>query len=86
MKILYMHNVHNFRVGDYIFLLSRPKPDKFGDHYRGPHKILEVINKSNIKIQFEGNGKILHANRLRISHINQAIKVRKRKGRHSKDE
>ena len=79
-------NSTNFRVGDYVFLLRGPKPGKFGDHYTGPHKILEVINKTNIRIQFKGNGKIVHSNRLRKSCINYEIKSKKRKGRHSEDE
>ena len=74
-------NSTNFRVGDYVFLLRGPKPGKFGDHYTGPHKILEVINKTNIRIQFKGNGKIVHANRLRISHINHETKIKKKRGK-----
>ena len=78
-------NRQNFKVSAYIFLLNGPKPSKFGDHYTGPHKILEVINKNNIKIQFKGNSKVVHANRLKVSHINQDIKTKVRK-KHSKDE
>ena len=80
-------NCINFRVGDYVFLLKGPKPGKLGDHYTGPHKVLEIINKSNVKIQFKGSSKIVHANRLKISHINHEVKMpkRPRKGR-SEDE
>lgn len=62
-------NEQNFKVGDFVFLLKGPKPGKFGEHYSGPHKILEIINKNNIKIQFQKKFKIVHANRLRTSHI-----------------
>ena len=80
-------NSPNFRVGDYVFLLKGPKPGKFGDHYTGPHRILEVISKSNVKIKFKGFSKIVHANRLRISHINHETKIKRRKKKnHSEDE
>ena len=80
-------NSTNFKVGDYVFLLKGPKPGKFGDHYTGPHKILEVINKNNVKIQFKGSSKIVHANRLRVSHINCEVKIKKKvKKKHSEDE
>ena len=78
-------NDKNFKVGDYVFLLKGPKPGKFGDHYTGPHRILEVISKNNIKIQFKGNSKVVHANRLKVSHINREIKVKARK-KHLEDE
>ena len=78
-------NDKNFKEGDYVFLLKGPKPGKFGDYYTGPHRILEVISKNNIKIQFKGNSKVVDADRLKVSHINKGIKVKARK-KHSKDE
>lgn len=63
-------NPVNFKLGDYVFLQSGPTPGKFGNHYSGPYKILEIINNINIKIQMGKENKIVHANRLRISHIN----------------
>ena len=60
-----------------FFLLKGPKPEKLGDHCTGPHKVLEIINKSNVKIQFKGSSKIVHANRLKISHINHEVKCQK---------
>ena len=62
-------NPRNFNVGDYVFLLSEPKPKKLGNHYSGPHEILEIIGPTNVKIEIGKNHKIVHANRLRISHI-----------------
>ena len=35
-------NSRNFKLGDYVYLLKGPKPKKFGDHYTGPLKILEI--------------------------------------------
>ncbi|KAL6418934.1 hypothetical protein ACFW04_011685 [Cataglyphis niger] len=62
-------NPQNFKPGDHVFLLRGPKPGKFGDHYTGPHEILEIINKNNVKIRIKKNSRIVHPNRLRISHI-----------------
>ena len=72
-------NPKNFKVGDYVFLLSGPKPGKFSNHYTGPHKSLEVLNQSNIRIQIKNSSKIVHANRLRISHINHEPQTKKTK-------
>ena len=71
-------NPRNFKLGDYVYLLKGPKPNKFGDHYTGPHKILEIIDNTNIRISINKTSKVVHANRLRISHINQEIKVKKK--------
>ena len=46
-------NLQNFKIGDYVFLLKGPKPNKFGNHYSGPHKILEVINSTNVRISMQ---------------------------------
>ena len=62
------------------------KPKKFGDHYTGPYKILEIINKNNIKILIDEKPKIVHANRLRISHINKEIKIKKKRKENSETE
>ena len=80
-KKYYDRGIHpiNLRVGDYVFLQSGPKPGKFGDHYSGPYKILELINKNNVRIRIKKSDKIVHLNRLRISHINQESEPRIRK-------
>lgn len=62
-------NPQTFKPGDHVFLLKGPKPGKFGDHYTGPHEILEILNKNNIRIRIKKNSRIVHPNRLRISHI-----------------
>ena len=61
-------NHRNFKLVDYVYLLKGPKPNKFGDYYTGPHKILEIIDNTNIRIN--KTSKVVHANRLWISHIN----------------
>ena len=80
------NNPKNFTLGDYGFLLSGPKPGKFEDHYTGPHKIIEVLNKNNVKIQIKTGTKIVHTNRLRISNINKEIKTSKNKTNNKKND
>jgi His(2)-Cys(2) zinc finger./Integrase core domain. len=64
-------NPLTFGVGDYVFLLKGPKPGKFGDQYTGPHKVLEILSKGNVRIQLKKNTKVVHINRLKYSHIIQ---------------
>jgi len=70
-------NPQIFKPGDQVFLLKGPKPGKFGDHYTGPHEVLEILNKNNVKIRIKKNSRIVHPNRLRISHI-KPIQEKKR--------
>lgn len=79
-------NERNFRVGDYVFLLSGIKPGKLEDQYSGPHKILEVINKNNIRIQINNSSKVVNANRLKISHITKQTKPKPRKNKKKLDQ
>ncbi|KAJ8685316.1 hypothetical protein QAD02_021109 [Eretmocerus hayati] len=44
-------NSKTFKTGDYVYLLVGPRPGKFGDHYTGPHKVLEILEKPNVRIQ-----------------------------------
>lgn len=62
-------NPQIFKPGDLVFLLKGPKPGKFGDQYTGPHEVLEILTKNNIRIRIKKNSRIVHPNRLRISHI-----------------
>ena len=62
-------NPQVFRPGDYVFLLKGPKPGKFSEHYSGPHEVLEILNRNNVKIRIKKNSRIVHPNRLRISYI-----------------
>ena len=75
-------NPQTFKPGDHVFLLKGPKPGKFGDHYTGPHEVLEILNKNNVKIKIKKNSRIVHPNRLRISHIK--ITNEKEKGKKKK--
>jgi len=66
-------NPRTFKPGDRVFLLKGPKPGTFGDQYTGPHEVLEILNKNNIKIRIKKNSRIVHPNRLRISHIKPVL-------------
>ncbi|KAG5311375.1 POL3 protein, partial [Pseudoatta argentina] len=57
------------KPGNYVFLLKEPKSDKFGDQYTGPHEVLEILNRYNIKIGIKKNSRIVHSKRLRIFYI-----------------
>ena len=79
-------NPGNFSIGDYVFLLKGPKPNKFGDHHLGSHKILEIIEKNNIKILYKKENKIVHANRLRISYLNHTVNLKRNERKNVSDD
>lgn len=58
-------NPVEFEIEDKVFLLKRPKPQKFGDHYDGPYEILEIYTDGNIRIQLGNQTKSIHPNRLK---------------------
>lgn len=62
-------NVRQFKVGDYAFLKSGPKPKKLENQHAGPFEIIEVKGNQNIKIKTNKKPMVVHANRLRYSHI-----------------
>ena len=62
-------NPKNCVVGDYVFLQKGPKPKKSGDHWTGPHKILEVFPNKNVHIEVGKSTKVVHSNRIRHSRI-----------------
>jgi len=65
-------NPQTFKPGDQVFLLKGPKPGKFGDQYTEPHEVLEILNRNNVRIKIKKNSRVVHPNRLRISHIKPA--------------
>lgn len=71
-KKYYDRNVNelNLKKGDFVFLLSGPKPKKLQPHYSGPFRILDVLEDGNIKIEVKKKIKIVHPNRLKFSKIN----------------
>jgi hypothetical protein len=74
-KAYYDQKAHpvEIKIGDSVWLASGPKPHKFDDQYSGPYLVLETWDNGNVKIQIsERRSKIVHSNRLRISHVQPA--------------
>jgi len=67
-----INNPQTFKSGDQVFIKGI-KPGKFGEQYTGPHEILEILNRNNVRIIIRKNSRIVHPNRLRISHIKSAL-------------
>ncbi|XP_048512598.1 uncharacterized protein LOC125501328 [Athalia rosae] len=51
--------------GDEVFLLKEPRDGKFGDHYTGPYKVLEILNNQNVRIKVKNNNRVVHRNKLK---------------------
>jgi len=66
-------NPRTFKSRDHVFLLKGSKPDKFRDQYTGPHEVLEILNKNNIKIRIKKNSRIVQSNRLQNSYIKPVL-------------
>ncbi|KMQ86430.1 enzymatic polyprotein endonuclease reverse, partial [Lasius niger] len=47
-------NAKKFKTGDRVYLIKEPIKGKLGDQYSGPYRILEVMPKNNIKINYKG--------------------------------
>lgn len=62
-------NPMNFKEGDAVFLLKEPQKGKFADQYTGPHKVLEILPNHNVKIQYGNTTRVVHSNKLKITHI-----------------
>lgn len=68
-----------FQVGDFVFLLSGPKPHKLKPQYSGPFKVLKIFENGNVKIEMGKRSKVVHPNRLKFSKINDRSEQRKSK-------
>ena len=55
---------------DNVFLLEEGKIKKLDNQYTGPHEVLDVIGKRNVKINIKGKQTVVHVNRIKRSHIN----------------
>lgn len=62
-------NVCKFKPGDYVFLLKEPQKGKFSDQYTGPYKVIEILPLNNVKILFQNRPRIVHMDKLKLSHI-----------------
>lgn len=70
-KVLYDRKLTplSIKKGQEVFTIKE-KDGKFGNKFNGPYKVLEVLDKGNIKIQVErGKEKIIHLNRTKIAHV-----------------
>ena len=59
-------NSQSIEVGNYVFLQSGPEPHKLGNHYTGPHEVLEILPKNNVKIKYKKRTLTVHMNRLKV--------------------
>ncbi|KAI4473711.1 hypothetical protein M0804_015215 [Polistes exclamans] len=55
----------NHIVGQSVYLLKQPT-SKLGNQYTGPHQILEVLPKNNIKISYKNGTRIVHKDKVKI--------------------
>ena len=62
-------HVQEFKQGDHVFLLKEPAKGKFSDQYIGPFEVLETLPNNNIKILFKNSSRVVHADKLKIAHI-----------------
>ena len=63
-------NALEIKIGDNAFLLKSGKIKKLDNQYTGPHKVLDILGKGNVKIKVKGKATVFHVNRIKISHIN----------------
>ena len=61
-------NPQNFKIGDLVYLLREPSKGKFSDQYTGPHKVLEILQNQNVKIEVKGIPRTVHFNKLKLAH------------------
>ena len=62
-------NPLEIKIGDNVFLLKGGKIKKLDSQYTGPHEVLDVLIKRNVKINIKGKPTIVHVNRIKRSHI-----------------
>ena len=62
-------NAKELKIGDYVWLEKGVRKGSFNVYRTGPYKIIDVF-LPNVKLQIKENKtKIVHANRVCISHI-----------------
>lgn len=66
-------NPQTIKVGNFVYLQSGPKPHKLGDHYSGPHKVLQILPNNNIKILYKKRSMIIHADRLKVDKAHRSL-------------
>ena len=58
------------KIEDNVFLLKGGKIKKLYNQYTGPHEVLDVLGKGNVKINIKGKPTVAHVNRIKRSHTN----------------
>ena len=64
-------NPCTFKVGDSVMLILEPRKNKFAPEYTGPHKVLEILDKNNVKISYRNSTRIVHGNKLRKTRLDE---------------
>ena len=60
-------NPIEFKIGDKVWLIKEPKPEKpEKDHYEGPFDIIKVNKNNNVIIDYKGEAKTVHKNKLSL--------------------
>ena len=63
-------NPLDVKIGENVFLLKGGKIKKLDNQYAGPHEVLDVLGKRNVKINVKGIPTVVHMNRIKRSHMN----------------
>ena len=60
---------NELKIGDFVFLQINSNRKKMDDIYRGPFEVLDILNNHNVKIRYKRGYKVVHSDKLRLSHI-----------------
>ena len=63
-------NLLEIKMRGNVFLLKGEKIKKLHNQYTGPHEVLDLLRKENVKINIKGKPTVVHMNRIKRSHIN----------------
>ena len=61
-------NPQNFKIGDLVYLLKEPTKGKFSGQYTAPHKVLEILQNQNVKIEVKGISRTVHLSKSKLAH------------------
>ena len=62
-------NPMEIKIGNSVFLLKGGKIKKLYYQYIGPHEVLDILRKGNVKINIKGKPTVVHVNRIKRSPI-----------------
>ena len=60
-----------FKVGDWCFLLELWPKHKYADTWRGPYKVVKVLNKHNYVVEVEGKEKVVSISKMKPYRFNK---------------